>query len=217
MSHPSPSSTERPERADADAAARGEDPDQGELRTLWLDSDDTGDLISSLSSETARSILVRLHDDPATASEIAESVETSVQNARHHLDSLQEAGLVEVTDMRYSSKGREMDVYAPVDQPLVVLVGSEDDGSGFVDSLKRFLGAIGVLAAASLLIQYLVVLQFSVGSAPGIPRVGEGAGGGGLAPLGMPPGLLFFAGGMLVLAMASAWRYWQRSSGPSPA
>ncbi|PSQ20077.1 ArsR family transcriptional regulator [Halobacteriales archaeon QS_8_69_26] len=216
MSHPSPSSTERPERADAESA-HAEAPEEGELRTLWLDSDDTGDLISSLSSETARSILVRLHEDPATASEIAESVDTSVQNVRHHLDSLQEAGLVEVTDMRYSSKGREMDVYAPVDQPLVVLVGSEDDGSGFVDSLKRFLGAIGVLAAASLLIQYLVVLQFNAGSAPGIPRVGEGAGAGGLAPLGMPPGLLFFAGGMLVLAMASAWTYWRNRPDATPA
>lgn len=220
MSHPTPSSTERPDGAETRSDAETDTSDGGrggdDLRTLYLDNDDTGELISSLSSETARSILLQLHDAPATASEIADSVDTTVQNVRHHLDNLQDADLVEVTDMRYSSKGREMDVYAPSGEPMLVVVGTEDGGAGIVDSMKRFLGAIGVLAAASAAIQYFVVLQLSGGSAPGIPRMGEGATGGGLAPLGMPPGLLFFAGGMLVLAMASAWRYYERNrTGPA--
>lgn len=192
-------------------------PSPEELRTMWLDSDDAGDLISSLSSETARSILVRLHEDAATASELADAVDTSVQNVRHHLDSLTEAGLVEVSDTRYSSKGREMDVYAPVEEPMVVFVGREDRGSGFVDSLKRFLGAIGILAAASFVIQYLVITRYTSGGGA-ITRIPADDGAGGLAPLGLPPGALFFAGGALVLAVASAWRYWdRRRTGGAPA
>ncbi len=190
-----------------------------DLRALYLDSDDAGELISSLSSETARSILVALHDRPATASELADSVGTSVQNVRHHLDNLREADLVRAEDTRYSSKGREMDVYAPVDRPLVVVVGNESekdevreteaDSEGFVDSLSRFVGAVVGLTAASLLVQWLFVTRLG-GDLGGLVRTPDAV-GGGVAPVVAPPGLLFFAGGAVVLAAASLWRYRQRS------
>ncbi len=96
----------------------------GELRVLSLTDDDAERLIGSVSSETARSILAALEERPATASELADSVSTSLQNVRHHLGNLQEAGLVEVAGTRYSVKGREMKVYAPSQDSLVV-VGSE--------------------------------------------------------------------------------------------
>jgi DNA-binding transcriptional ArsR family regulator len=229
MSQPTPSKTD-PDGADGvgdgaldpdadvdvDADPEVEDPPaESDLRTMWLDSDDAGDLISSLSSETARSIVVRLHEQPSTASELADAVGTSVQNVRHHLDSLQESGLVEVAEVRYSSKGREMDVYAPVDEPMVVFVGREER-SGFVDSLKRFLGAIGVLAAASLLIQWFVVMRLAPGSGGGITRTPEGGVAADLTALGIPPGLLFFAGGALVLSLVSAWRFYRRSADDGP-
>jgi DNA-binding transcriptional ArsR family regulator len=220
MSQPTPSKTDpEPARDRAEphqqrnADADAEESSEADLRTLWLDSDDAGDLISSLSSDTARSIVVSLHENPSTASEIADCVDTSVQNVRHHLDNLQESGLVEVADTRYSSKGREMDVYAPVDEPMVVFVGREER-SGFVDSLKRFVGAIGVLGLASLVVQYLAVGSLGGGSG-GIVRNPESLGGGGVAPFGVQPGLLFFAGGALILALVSAWRYYaRREDGP---
>jgi len=245
MSQPSPSNSteagepgaeERPvedaaERAresdaDADAATTATE----DLRALYLDSDDAGELISALSSQTARSILVALHDHPATASELADHVETTVQNVRHHLDGLREADLVRAADTRYSSKGREMDVYAPVDRPLVVVVGNEDtadadaddastdrdaetgtetETEGFVDSLSRFVGAVVALAATSLLVQWLFVPSAG-GEFGGVVRSPDGL-GGGVGPVVAPPGLVFFAGGALVLAAASGWRYWRRN------
>ncbi|PSQ60245.1 ArsR family transcriptional regulator [Halobacteriales archaeon SW_7_71_33] len=178
-------------------------------------------MIASLSSETARSILVALHDRPATASELAESVGTTVQNVRHHLDSLREADLVRTAETRYSSKGREMDVYAPVDRPLVVVVGKGEDDpladdetetetgtEGFVDALSRFVGAIVGLAAVSLAVQWLAVSPG--GDLGGVVRSPDAV-GGGLGPTVAPPGLLFFAGGALILAVVSGWRYWRRN------
>lgn len=175
----------------------------GELQALWLDSDDAGELLSSLSSDTARSLLTALHDQPATASEIAEEVDTSLQNARHHLENLQEAGLVRIADTRYSSKGREMNVYAPSEDPMVVFVGNqgEEDESGPLDALRDLLPAITLLGMASLLVQWFVTVE-TVTSAPSeLPRFGQDLGttGGFAAPI-FSPGLVFFVGGLLAVA-----------------
>lgn len=184
----------------------------GDLRVLWLDDDESEQLISSLSSETARSLLTSLHESPATASQLSEEVDTSLQNIRHHLTNLQEAGLVQVSETRYSVKGREMNVYAPTDDSLVVCVGREDDRSTFLDSLKRLVGTVTLLGALSLVVQ----LTFGTGvvdlGGPGsAPRIGDSIGETADPLLGLiPPGVAFLAGGLLVLAMVAVWEYQRR-------
>lgn len=84
------------------------------------------DVLQSLSSETAQSILVTLHEEPATASEIADTVDTSLQNAHYHLTRLSDATLVEPVDTWYSAKGTEMTVYALSTRELVIQFGGED-------------------------------------------------------------------------------------------
>ncbi|MFD1599422.1 ArsR/SmtB family transcription factor [Halobellus rarus] len=101
--------------------------DGGDVRVLPLDDDEAARLINCLAADTARSTLAALQDDPATASELADAVGTSLQNVRHHLDNLREAGLVRVVGNRYSVKGREMKVYAPTRDSLVVCVGDSTD------------------------------------------------------------------------------------------
>lgn len=189
-----------PSESDATAPDDGGDGD-GDLRVLWLDDEDADDLIGSLSSETARSVLTALHDDPATASELSDRVDTSLQNVRHHLGNLQDAGLVEVTDTRYSVKGREMNVYAPVEDSLVVCVGREDDRSTFLDSLRGLVGAIGALLAGSVLVQSLFgVGVVDVGGPGTAPRIGDAVGDATAPLLGtLPPGATFFLGGLVVL------------------
>ncbi|MFC7078838.1 ArsR/SmtB family transcription factor [Halorussus caseinilyticus] len=129
--------------------------DGGEPRVVGVDSDDADDLLAALQSETAREILGVLYDDPATPSTLADEADTSIQNARYHLDKLTDADLVEVADTVYSEKGREMKVYAPVAKPLVVVAGSDDDAPGVESALSRLLGALGVLGLSSLLVQRL--------------------------------------------------------------
>jgi DNA-binding transcriptional ArsR family regulator len=179
----------------------------GDLRVLWLDDDESEQLINSLSSETARSIVTALHEAPATASELSESVDTSLQNVRHHLTNLQDAGLVQVTDTRYSVKGREMNVYAPTDDSLVVCVGREDDRSTFVDSLKRLIGTVAVLGVMSLLVQFAFGTSVvDLGGPETAPRVGDSIGSTAEPLLGLlPPGAAFLAGGLLVLAVVAVW------------
>lgn len=176
----------------------------GEPRTLWLNSDDTGDLLSSLSSDTARAILTALHEEPQTASEVATRVDTSVQNARHHLSKLEQVGAIRIADTRYSEKGREMSVYAPSEEPLVVFVGREERKHSFLDSLRGLMPIVGLLGVVSLLVQWVITPTIDRTPSGQLPRVGDAlgnAGATGISPLGVPPGAIFFAGGILVLLL----------------
>jgi DNA-binding transcriptional ArsR family regulator len=193
--------------APSDTDVREDHAENGDLKVLWLDDEDADTLINSLSSETARSILTALHGSPSTASELSDAVDTSLQNVRHHLGKLQSAGLVEVTDTRYSVKGREMNVYAPASDSLVVAIGREEDRDGFLDSLRRIVGAVAALVAASLAVQFAFGAGVvDLGGPATAPRVADSVGGGTAPILGLlPPGVAFLAGGALVLALLFAW------------
>jgi len=210
--------------------------DDAEPRVIGLDSEDADDLIGALSSGTARELLTALHDDPATPSKLAERVDTSLQNTQYHLEKLEDADVIEVVDTAYSAKGREMKVYAPANQPLVVFAGDEEKSTGLKAALTRLLGAFAVLAGLSVLVQ--AIAGDLGGLFGGGPAVGRPAPGPGEQPVAgnandstvetttaatdaatsaadaavgaVPPGVAFFVGGALVLAAGFA--YWYTTS-----
>jgi len=149
-----------------------------EARVIGVDSDDADDLIGALSSDTARDILGELHDEPATPSEVADRADTTVQNARYHLESLSDAGLIRVEGTRYSEKGREMDVYAP-SEPLVMFVGTEEESASVRDAVTRFLGIVGAIGVASFFVEALFRL-YAPGAGETETGGGDGAGGDGM-------------------------------------
>ena len=127
--------------------------DDADPRVVGVESDDADELLSALSSETARNLLGALHEDPAPPAELADRVDTSLQNAQYHLEKLENAGAVKVVDTAYSEKGREMDVYAPADQPLVIFAGDPNESTSIRTALTRLLGGFGILALASVAIE----------------------------------------------------------------
>jgi DNA-binding transcriptional ArsR family regulator len=155
----------------ADLLPSSPDPSAGdgsEPRVIGVDSDDADDLLAALQSETARDVLGVLYDEPATPSDLADDVDTSIQNVRYHLDKLTDADLVEVADTIYSEKGREMNVYAPVAKPLVVFAGNDDETPGIEAALSRLLGGLGVLGLSSVAIQRIFGGPNGVGGSPDI-------------------------------------------------
>ncbi|MDJ1432537.1 helix-turn-helix domain-containing protein [Halostagnicola sp. A-GB9-2] len=155
---------------------------EGEPRVVDLEDEDADAVFGALSSSTAREIYSTLANEPGTPSDIAEAVDSSIQNVRYHLEKLEDAGLVEVVDTWYSSRGNEMSVYATADGPLIV-TSDESTASKLRTALSRFLGGVGALAAGSLLVQY--GLQQYVGSglqqdeaAPATGDTGDGVGAG---------------------------------------
>ena len=90
-------------------------------RTNVVVDDDSGaDVLQTVSSETAQEILTTLDDNPATTSDVAEAIDTSIQNAKYHLEHLCDAGLVETVDTWYSKRGVEMTVYALSVEELII-------------------------------------------------------------------------------------------------
>ncbi|MCD2202276.1 ArsR/SmtB family transcription factor [Halobacterium sp. KA-6] len=206
-------------------------------RVVGIREDAADEVFEALSSSTAREILAALYEEPDTASSVADDVGTSLQNATYHLEKLVAADLVEVADTWYSEQGREMNVYAPASESLVVFAADEASKPSLKERLLRVLGAVGVLGVASLVVQRL----FGGQGAPTDYQTTGGSGdtaaattdGGGIgimneqatetaqatttaattasqsAAQGLPPGVLFFAGGLLVLAVVLGY-VWYR-------
>ena len=157
------------------------DEEDRDPRVVGVDSDDADDLMAALSSDTSRDILAALYDEPSSPAALADRVDTSLQNVQYHLGKLEDGDLVEVVDTVYSSKGREMDVYGPSAEPLVLFAGNEEETVGLKTALTNLLGGVGALGLASLVVQRLAtgdLLPFSTSSNAGsdaAPRSGGAA------------------------------------------
>jgi len=126
---------------------------------LSLDDDATREVIEALSSETAYDIFQLLNKTPATPSRIAEQLDQSVQNVHYHLENLEAAGVIEVTDTCYSEKGREMSVFVVSEDPTLLFLGTEDDRPGLKRAFTSFASLLGppsiLLAAGESIAQFV--------------------------------------------------------------
>ncbi|MFB6119270.1 ArsR/SmtB family transcription factor [Halosegnis sp.] len=207
----------------------------GEPRVVGLDGEDAEAVLSALSSSTARRIVTELHEEPAPPSELADRVDSTIQNVQYHLSQLDDAGVVEVAGTAYSEKGREMDVYAPADEPLVIVAADEEETAGLRGVVSRLLGAVAVLLVGSAAVQQVIGDGLLPGPFAGTSGAGGGAsgesdaaatttptpapeptaaevatqtpaavsaGGGDLVGT-LPPGLLFFLGGLFGLILVT--------------
>lgn len=110
---------------------------------LSLNDDATRDVIEALSSETAYDIFRLLNETPATPAQISEQLDQSVQNVHYHLENLESADVIEVTDTCYSEKGREMSVYVVSEDPTLLFLGTEDDRPNLKRAFKSFASLLG--------------------------------------------------------------------------
>lgn len=180
-------------------------------RIIGFTDEGANEVFEALSSETARALLQSLHDDPQTASDLAEQVGTSVQNVQYHLQKFSAAGLIQIVDTWYSSRGTEMKVYSPSNQSLVLYTGEAPGKKRLREALSRGAGAIALLGIVSVGLDFLIRAL-----APTDPTaVGEAGGDTGvpagaptvieLAGIAVTPGLLFFLGGLFLLALGTVW------------
>jgi DNA-binding transcriptional ArsR family regulator len=123
-----------------------------QARVLDVNDERADAVLDALSSDTRREIFRELVEEPATTSELAERLDTSVQNAQYHLAELAETELIEPVDTVYSEKGNEMTVYASASDPLV-FVGDETRTSAVRKSLRNLAAGVGTIALGSLFVQ----------------------------------------------------------------
>lgn len=158
--------------------------DEANPQVVGVDSDRADALMAALSSETAREILTALHEEPGAPSNLADRVGTSLQNIQYHLGRLEEAGVVEIIDTVYSEKGREMDIYAPADRPLVIFAGQEEQSRTLRDALSSVLTGVTAVALGAIVIQELFGRSFT--TLLGAPRATQEPDGGHSAAEGTP-------------------------------
>jgi len=161
----------------------------GELQVVGVD-EDVSAVLDALSSETAREILNAVYDDPGTPSELADRLGMSIQKVSYHLEKLEDEELIAVAGTQYSEKGQEMKVYEPPDDPLVLFVGTRERKRSLRSLVKRVLPVVGILTAASVMMQVLlgrVPFQLGSSGASGGDAGTSGAGSEGDAGAGGGP------------------------------
>ncbi|MDD1728031.1 MAG: helix-turn-helix domain-containing protein, partial [Methanospirillum sp.] len=90
------------------------------VRVLTPDDNEARVIAKAMASSTAGDILRSFQGREMTASDLATGLKIPIPTLLYHLDSLLEAGLIEVSRIRYSVKGREVKVYRQSDRIVIV-------------------------------------------------------------------------------------------------
>jgi DNA-binding transcriptional ArsR family regulator len=163
----------------------------------------------AISSQTANDILQLLSKEPKTATDLTDTLHIPMSTIKYHLDNLLAAGLLEVTETRYSVKGREIKVYGVRDQLVIVAPKMTNIRS----ILLKYASLFAVVVLASLVMFAILPLfqaQPAIMPAPAMKgdgtgttemfsRPAEAPGSPGILPYA--PVLAFFGGGCLVILL----------------
>ncbi|TQQ81200.1 ArsR family transcriptional regulator [Halonotius terrestris] len=207
---------------------RSEEPPEpaDDTRIVDIAEEAADPIVDALAAETTREILAALYEEPAPASEIAERVDTSLQNTNYHLEKLQEVGLIEVGDTWYADGGNEMNVYVPTAASLVLLAGTDATKRTVRETLGQLAGTVGMLGIGGLLVDRLVAVPELASAATTrssgeemmaeTAEAAESAADPSLLPVAelggvLTPGVLFALGGLfallVVVTFAAVRRY----------
>jgi DNA-binding transcriptional ArsR family regulator len=183
------------------------------LRIAEMHDEDVVQIFKALSGESTCRIYREIQRSPKTASELQQVLDTSIQNVHYHLDKLEEAGLIEPVDARYSEKGAEMSVFGPTHSPLIISFASESTNLDVRAALTRLFSGVTVLGLASVGVELLAKRASSPETS------GSDAGGNvsmtapqfadttPLETLLLSPGLLLFITGLLIISVYVTWQY----------
>lgn len=186
----------------------------------------------AIASPTANEILHILAEGPKTASDLTEVLGIPMGTLKYHIENLLEAGLIEITETRYSVKGREVKVYALRDQLLIVA----PKVTSIRSILLKYASLFAIVIVASMALFAILPLLQDVAPpmvpAPATAQNDAGGGGGsgtfpekalssdarGTLPSSAAPLLGFFMGGCLVLLVLLLYEVyrWKKDAPPHP-
>jgi len=107
-----------------------------------------------ITNDTARQIMELLAGQSMSASDIAKHLDVPLTTIKYNLENLVDVGLVKIERIKYSEKGRQVKVYAPV-RKLIVLVPEKLGIASITEVLKKYLGVILTAVFASGFIELL--------------------------------------------------------------
>lgn len=115
---------------------------QGNEKLLILPlGEESKKITQVITNDTARQIIELLADAPLSANDIAQRLQAPLTTITYNLENLESVGLIKIEKIKYSEKGREVKIYAPV-RKLIVLVPEKTDKNSVADILRKYLGII---------------------------------------------------------------------------
>jgi len=142
------------------------DPDEPTIADI--EDEDASELFDALGSETSRAVLGACYEDGRTRSELADELETSIQNISYHVNKLESAELLEVVETRYGSNGSEVLVYGPSKKAVVIAAGEPNFTDRLAETVRNLFAPVAIAGLLSMIVGVLV-------RGPG--PIGFGAGG----------------------------------------
>jgi DNA-binding transcriptional ArsR family regulator len=182
----------------------------------------------AMASQTASDILQQLAEGPTSLTDIAERLGQPMNTVKYHVENLLEAGLIAVTDTKYSVKGREVKLYSLTNQLLIVAPRQSPVRSLILKYASLFgiviLASLGIAAFAPLLSTLTLTTASTENFAPApLPAVADrqvqeagvmaskaayGAGWDTGAAATPDIALAFFFGGVLVILVLLCYEAW---------
>jgi DNA-binding transcriptional ArsR family regulator len=108
-------------------------------------------IAKAMSSQMASDILQLLAESPQSLTGITERLAIPLTTAKYHTENLLDAGLIQVSETKYSVKGREIKIYSLTNQLLIVAPRKSNVHS----LLLKYASLFGIVIFGSLVIAIL--------------------------------------------------------------
>jgi DNA-binding transcriptional ArsR family regulator len=105
-------------------------------------------IAKAMGSQTASDILQYLSDGQKSLTDITERLAIPMTTAKYHVENLLDAGLISVSETKYSVKGREVKLYSLTNQLLIVAPRQSNVRS----LLLKYASLFGIVAFGSVII-----------------------------------------------------------------
>jgi DNA-binding transcriptional ArsR family regulator len=175
-------------------------------------------IAKAIGSQTASDILRILSEGHKSLTEITDQLALPLTTVKYHIENLLDAGLVRIIDTKYSIKGREVKIYSLSDQLFIVAPHHTNVRS----ILLKYASLFGIVAISTFVLSQILPVLTGInavgtwnaatvavpGTAPTEHREAgvmatkmayDGLGATGSAA--QDPVLLFFIGGIFVIAV----------------
>jgi DNA-binding transcriptional ArsR family regulator len=116
-------------------------------------------IAKAMGSQTASDILQSLGEHPKSLTAITGQLAIPMNTAKYHIENLLEAGLIAVSETKYSVKGREVKLYTLTNQLLIVAPKQ----SAVRSILLKYASLFGIVAFCSIVVSIL-----STAAGPGL-------------------------------------------------
>lgn len=137
----------------------GEGNSEAGIRVISPDEEEARMVARAIASSTAGGILRSFQGQERTASEIATMLNQPIPTIMYHIDALLEAGLIEVSRITYSVKGREVKKYRQSGQVFIVAPRQTDIRETLLKYASLFGLPIFTGGIAYILIQWFRQVQ----------------------------------------------------------